>query len=100
MRIDLRSGGVSLARGAAIRIRNGAGSTLQVLHGAVWITEENSPRDVVLQPGQRFRLAGAGLAVIEAFSDASITVSSLPTAAPDLSSPPPLARSRREAISS
>jgi hypothetical protein len=100
MRIDLRSGGVSLARGAAIRIREGAGSTLQVLHGSVWITEENSPRDVVLQPGQRFRLAGSGLAVIEAFSDASIAVSGLPTAASDLPPPPPLKGSRREAISS
>jgi ferric-dicitrate binding protein FerR (iron transport regulator) len=74
MRIDLQSAGLSLPRGAAIRVRDGAGSTLQVLQGSVWVTEEGSPRDVVLQPGQRFRLAGSGLAIIEAFSDASIAV--------------------------
>ncbi len=46
-------------------------------------------RDVVLRPGQRFRLAGSGLAVIEAFSDASLAVFGLPTAALDPSPPLP-----------
>lgn len=90
MRIDLQSGGLTLPRGAAIRVREGAGSTLQVLQGSVWVTEEDNPRDFVLQPGQHFRLAGSGLAIIEAFSDASLAVFGLPTAAPDPSSPLPL----------
>jgi len=89
MRIDLQSGGLSLPRGAAVRIRDAAGSTLHVLQGSVWVTEENNPRDFVLQPGERFRLAGSGLAIIEAFSDASLAVFGLPTAAPDPSSPLP-----------
>ena len=89
MKIELQSAGLTLDRGKAVRVREGAGSTLEVLRGSVWITEENSPRDVVLRPGQRFRLAGSGLAVIEAFSDASLAVFGLPTAALDPSPPLP-----------
>jgi hypothetical protein len=74
MRVDLQSAALRLTRGKAIRVRDGAGSTLQVLEGWVWITEENNPRDVVLRPGERFRLAGSGLAIVEAFSDASISL--------------------------
>jgi len=40
----------------------------------VWLTEPDNPRDVVLRPGQSFRLAGRGLVLIEAFSDASISL--------------------------
>jgi hypothetical protein len=74
MRLDLQAAAVHLARGKAIRVRDGAGSTLQVLAGSVWVTEENSPRDVVLKPGQCWQLARSGLAIIEAFSDASISL--------------------------
>ena len=75
MRIELQSAGLTLARGKALVVREGAGSTLQVLQGSVWVTEENNPRDFVLQPGQRLRLAGSGLAIIEAFSDAALVLS-------------------------
>jgi hypothetical protein len=54
--------------------RAGPHEDRSAIGGSVWVTEEGSPRDVVLQPGQRFRLAGSGLAIIEAFSDASIAV--------------------------
>ena len=74
MNIELDSAALHLARGKSIRVRDGAGSTLQVLHGAVWITEESNPRDVVLKRGQCFRLARGGLAIVEAFSDAAISL--------------------------
>lgn len=73
MDIDLQSASLRLAKGKAVRVRN-AGSTLRVLEGSVWITEESNPRDVVLGSGQRFRLSGRGLAIVEAFSDASIAL--------------------------
>lgn len=98
MRIELQSAGLTLARGKPIRVRGGAGSTLKVLQGSVWVTEENNPRDFVLQPGQRLRLAGSGLAIIEAFSDAALAVFGLPTAASDPLPPLPLTDPRREAF--
>jgi hypothetical protein len=42
--------------------------------GRIWITEEAGNADVVLRPGESFRLARRGLAVVEALSDASISI--------------------------
>jgi hypothetical protein len=66
MRIDLQ-------RGRVLRVMDGAGSTVTAHAGSVWITEQDSLRDVVLRPGESVRLRRAGLAVVEAFSDAAIS---------------------------
>lgn len=66
MRIDLQ-------RGRFLRLVDGAGSTVTAHAGSVWLTEQDSARDVVLRPGQSFRLGRQGLALVEAFSDAAIT---------------------------
>jgi hypothetical protein len=64
---------VELRRGRLIRI-SGLGRTVQAHSGRVWITEENSERDVVLEAGQSFQLVQPGLAIVEAFSDAAISI--------------------------
>jgi DUF2917 family protein len=64
---------VELRRGRLIRV-SGLGRTVHAHSGRVWITEENSERDVVLEAGQSFRLVHPGLAIVEAFSDASISI--------------------------
>ena len=66
MRIDLQ-------RGRFLRVVDGAGSTLTAHAGSVWVTEEDSPRDVVLRAGQSVRLRRRGVALVEAFSDAAIS---------------------------
>jgi len=63
-----------LARGEAVPLRDVQGRTVRTHSGRIWITEENGTRDVVLEPGDSFRLARAGLAVVEAFTDASISI--------------------------
>ena len=40
----------------------------------MWITEENSVRDVVLRPGQSFTFRRSGVALVEAFSDAEVSL--------------------------
>ena len=52
----------------------GAGTTVTARAGAVWITEQDSPHDVVLTTGESFTLARRGLALVQAFRDASIVV--------------------------
>jgi len=64
---------ITLRRGTFLRIRAGAGKTITAHAGSVWITEQDSPQDVVLAPGESFTLARGGLALVEAFSDASIS---------------------------
>jgi hypothetical protein len=64
---------IRLARGKALPIPGGAGRTIQAHVGRVWITEEHGD-DVVLSAGESFRLRRPGLAVVEAFSDAAISI--------------------------
>jgi hypothetical protein len=64
---------IALARGQTYPLRDVAGRTVHAHEGRIWLTEERGG-DVVLQAGESFRLARRGLAVVEAFSDASISV--------------------------
>jgi hypothetical protein len=73
MRIELRTGALQLARGQTLKVVDGAGSTICARDAAVWITEENRPRDIVLEPGNCYRLNAGGVAVIEALGAASVS---------------------------
>lgn len=74
MNIELASGALRLARGQTLRVHDGAGSTICAREGTVWITEEDSRDDVVLEPGHCFRLKRQGLTIVQAFADASIAL--------------------------
>ena len=63
---------IALQRGQFLRVVNGAGSTLTAHGGSVWITEQDNPRNVVLRAGQNMTLRRSGVALVEAFEDASI----------------------------
>ena len=67
--------GVRLARGAIVRMRDAAGTTVSAHNGVVWITEENGECDVVLRAGDSFRFHRSGLALVEAWSDTALTFS-------------------------
>jgi hypothetical protein len=73
MRIELRTGALQLQRGQTLKVVDGAGSTICAGRAAVWITEENRPRDIVLEPGACYRLRERGVAVIEALGEASVS---------------------------
>ena len=73
MRIELNGGALALPRGETLKELDGAGSTVCARHAALWITEENRPRDIVLEPGSCYRLAARGVAVIEALGEASVS---------------------------
>jgi hypothetical protein len=73
MRIELRTGALQLQRGQTLKVVDGAGSTICAGRAAVWITEENRPRDIVLEPGACYRLRERGIAVIEALGEASVS---------------------------
>jgi hypothetical protein len=60
------------------RIVDGAGLTLLCLKGAIWVTQENDRRDVVLGAGESFLLDRNGLAVVYALTPASATILSRP----------------------
>jgi ferric-dicitrate binding protein FerR (iron transport regulator) len=58
---------VSLDAGELLRVQSPRGEVIVTCEaGHVWITEEAQPDDVWLGPGQRVRLVGDGLAILEA----------------------------------
>ena len=59
MRIELQPGALKLARGQTLRVSDALGSTIRCNEGSVWITEEDMPRDVVLEAGGCYRLRRA-----------------------------------------
>ena len=75
MRIELKSGGaVRLEDGQTLRVVDGAGTTLVCKEGTLWVTEENQPKDVVLEAGACVRLKRAGLTLIQALSPATLSI--------------------------
>ena len=74
MKIELNSGAVRLNANQTLRLREAAGSTVCALEGSVWITEENQPRDIVLEKGACYRLRHAGVAIVNALGgEASVS---------------------------
>jgi hypothetical protein len=71
MKIELNAGAVKLAPNQTLRLRDSAGSTVCAVEGSVWITEENQPRDIVLEAGNCYRLRNAGLALINSLGGAA-----------------------------
>ncbi len=75
MRIELKAGAVKLSPHQTLRLREAAGRTVCAVEGSVWITEENQPRDIVLQQGGCYRLRHAGLAIVNALGgEASVSL--------------------------
>ena len=74
MKLELDAGALRLARGQTLKLTDGAGSTICAREGTVWITEENSRKDVVLEPGSCYRLAKPGMTLVQAFADASVSL--------------------------
>ena len=74
MKLEIASGALRLARGQTLKLTDSVGSTICAREGSVWITEENSRKDVVLEPGYCFRIANPGLTIVQAFADASVSL--------------------------
>src|SRR5712691_6549099 len=55
---------VRLNTGELLDINDGEGFTVECLEGAIWITQSNDPRDVVVNAGQSFVLDRPGLALV------------------------------------
>lgn len=74
MKLEITSGALQLARGQTLKLKDGVGSTICAREGTVWITEEDSRKDVVLEPGNCFRIDRPGLTLVQAFADASVSL--------------------------
>ena len=71
---QVRGATVALAAGALLRLDSPRGLEVTCEAGHLWITEEDQPDDVWLAAGQRVRLVGDGLAVLEAKGNARLRI--------------------------
>ncbi|HUL56498.1 MAG TPA: DUF2917 domain-containing protein [Usitatibacter sp.] len=65
---------LSLAAGQVLRLPDARGVEIACDEGRVWITEERGREDHWLREGESVRLAGRGLAVLEATRAARIRI--------------------------
>lgn len=63
-----------------LTLDNARGTPLRVTRGTVWITQERSYADVILQAGDRWVVERTGRTVIQAQSDANVCIAA-PTGA-------------------
>ena len=61
-----------MARGSSLRIEDGAGITIRVRWGGVWVTQESDGRDYYLRPGESFQLDRGGSALVTALQRACV----------------------------
>ena len=71
MQVEFETGAVKLSPTQTLRVRDAAGTTVCAVEGAVWITEENQPKDIVLERGACSRLKQHGLAIVNALGGAA-----------------------------
>ena len=64
MKLELGKGAVKLGPNQTLKVVDAAGSTVCALEGAIWITEENDAKDIVLQPGGCYQFRHDGVAIV------------------------------------
>jgi hypothetical protein len=74
VKIDTVPYRAELLAGALLRLEEPRGRVVTCEAGHLWITEESQPEDVWLAAGQRVRLVGEGLAVLEAKGAARLRI--------------------------
>ena len=70
---------IGLTRGSVARIENGRGTVLRVETGSVWVTQDGSRKDVLLQAGESFRIERDGATVLSALGPRFALVSFEPS---------------------
>lgn len=74
MDIDLDQITIPLAKGSLISLPHAEGSTVAVLWGSVWITQDGIRRDYQLNGGESFAIRGDGRILISAFERSALTI--------------------------
>ena len=74
MKIGLSEQRFELSHPQTLRLFRARGAVVTCVRGAVWLTQDDDPRDVILEPGQRFVIDGNRLALVSPFEPSRVTV--------------------------
>ena len=73
---------IVIPRGSTLRIDEGAGATLYVRRGELWLTEEGGGVDHLLQSGQSFWITRDGMTLALALRESVVAVAAARPASP------------------
>lgn len=74
MEIDLDEITIQLTKANLISLPDAEGSTVAVLWGSVWITQDGILRDYELNAGESFTIRGDGKILISAFENSALAI--------------------------
>lgn len=63
-----------LPDGHALRLADARGTTLRVLRGQLWVTQDRDPRDIVLEAGDTWTVERNGLTLATAQRDSVVAI--------------------------
>jgi hypothetical protein len=81
MNNDLNQAASVLNKGQLQRIEDGQGSRVLCISGCLWLTQQGSPRDIVLNAGDEATLSHDGTTIVMALSDSRWLHAEAPTGA-------------------
>ena len=66
------SGFTTLKRGSALKLHPCSGTSVRVIDGSIWLTQQHDTTDYVMHGGDGMVLSGTGLTLIHACEDSSL----------------------------
>jgi hypothetical protein len=63
-----------LADGEILQLADARGTTIHARLGTLWLTQHRDVRDIVLEPGESFRIDASGLTLVQAHRAARVSV--------------------------
>ncbi len=83
MQLKLKSPVLSLEAGQVLSLDDAEGLRIRARIGTLWITQEGSPKDHIVGPGDTPIVAKAGRTVVQALQQAWVMIGEVPAAAND-----------------
>jgi hypothetical protein len=74
MKLTLNQAAIHLEPGEVLTMRDAVGTTVRVLSGRAWLTQEHDTQDYILEAGESFVIGKRGLTVVNGLSDATFSV--------------------------
>ncbi len=62
----------TIERGSILRIPRPKGVHIECLAGALWVTQDNDPRDIMLAPGEDCLLSGRARVLVQALEHSQL----------------------------
>ena len=78
MKVEFNLVDLDMRKKGIVKLRDAAGVTIACREGAIWVTLDNDPRDIVLEPGESFTGAEHRPAMIYALQPSSLALSAPP----------------------